>query len=123
MGTAPDPFEQRREQMFPTLSAEQIARIERHGTRRRVTRGEVLFEQGAEHVPFFVVLEGALEIVRPERGREDPIIVHHPGQFTGETTLLTGRRSLVRGRVAEDGERARAPRRGAPARSCRPTPS
>src|SRR5262249_31606351 len=35
---------------------------------------------------------------------EDPIIVLGPGQFTGETTLLTGRRSLVRGRVTQDGE-------------------
>jgi thioredoxin reductase (NADPH) len=105
MATMPDPSQERREQTFPTLGEEQIARIARHGTRRRVRRGDVLFDQGAETVHFYVVLAGALEIVRPRRGSgEDLIVVHGVGQFTGETTLLTGRHSLVRGRVAEDGE-------------------
>jgi thioredoxin reductase (NADPH) len=95
---------ERPEATFPTLSADQIARIARYGTRRPVHRGELLFDQGTENVSFFVVLSGALEIVRPYKGREDPIVVHHPGQFTGEISLINGRRSLARGRVAEDGE-------------------
>ena len=99
-----DPYEQRREQMFPTLSADQISRIASHATRRRARRGEVLFDQGSEGAPFFAVVTGGLEIVQPDRDEEDPIIVLGPGQFTGETTLLTGRRSLVRGRVTQDGE-------------------
>ena len=86
------------------MSADQIARIARYGTRRRVHRGELLFDQGTENVSFYVVLSGALEIVRPYKGKEDLIVVHHPGQFTGEISLLTGRRSLARGRVVEDGE-------------------
>ena len=91
-------------QTFPTLTPEQIARIERLGTRRKVKRGELLFDQGSEGVSFYVILSGALEVVRPIKNREDPIVVHGPGQFTGEITLLTGRRSLARGRVIEDGE-------------------
>jgi thioredoxin reductase (NADPH) len=91
-------------QTFPTLTPQQIARIERLGTRRKVKRGELLFDQGSEGVSFYVILSGALEVVRPVKNREDPIVVHGPGQFTGEITLLTGRRSLARGRMIEDGE-------------------
>jgi len=91
-------------QTFPTLTPEQIARVERLGTRRKVKRGELLFDQGSEGVSFYVILSGALEVVRPIKNREDTIIVHRPGQFTGEITLLTGRRSLARGRLLEDGE-------------------
>jgi thioredoxin reductase (NADPH) len=94
----------RPEATFPTLSADQIARIARYGTRRRVRRGELLFDQGTENVSFYVILSGALDILRPYKGKEDLIVVHHPGQFTGEISLLNGRRSLARGRVAEDGE-------------------
>jgi thioredoxin reductase (NADPH) len=96
--------------MFPVLSVEQIGRVSRYGTRRPLRRGDILFEQGADRVPFFVITAGALEIVRPNEGREDPIVVHHAGQFTGETTLLAGRRSLARGRVTEDGEAIELPK-------------
>ncbi len=104
MALMPDPFEQRREQMFPTLTTDQLTRLGRHGTRRPVRNGDILFEQGSENVPMYVVIAGALDVVRPDGAGEHSIIVHHPGQFSGETTLLIGRRSLVRGRVVEDGE-------------------
>jgi thioredoxin reductase (NADPH) len=35
---------------------------------------------------------------------ETVIVTHGPGQFTGEANLITGRRSLARLRVTEDGE-------------------
>ena len=50
---------------FPTLTAAQIQRIAAHGRRRAVARDEVLVESGAKVVPFFVVVAGELEIVRP----------------------------------------------------------
>jgi thioredoxin reductase (NADPH) len=100
----PDPLAQRREQMFPRLSAEQVARIAAHGVRRPAARGEILFDQGTECISFYVVLAGRLEIVRPHDGAEEPIVVHGPGEFTGETNMLTGRRSLVRARMLDDGE-------------------
>src|SRR5262245_34361591 len=104
MPTMPDPSKQRPEQTFPVLTPEQIARIDKIGKRRRLRRGEILFDQGAEGVPFYVVLDGALEVVRPGQEKEDQIVVHRKGQFTGEISLLTGRRNLARGRVVEDGE-------------------
>jgi CRP-like cAMP-binding protein len=50
--------------MFPTLTPAQIARVAAHGVRRRMSAGEVLFEPG-DRPPFFVVIAGKLEIVRP----------------------------------------------------------
>ena len=89
----------RRPQMFPTLSEAQIARIARLGKERVLGEGEVLFEQGEYGVPIHVVLEGAIEIVLPHDGLDDSIVVHGPGQFTGEVNQLAERRTLVRGRA------------------------
>jgi thioredoxin reductase (NADPH) len=92
------------DRLFPTLTAAQIARIASHGTRRSVRAGEVLVEQGDAAVPFFVITKGHVEIVRPSAGSETPITVHGAGAFTGETNMLSGRRSLVRARALEAGE-------------------
>ena len=71
MGMTPDPYEQRREQMFPRLTQSQIERIARYGTRRRVRKGEILIEQGEQGLPFYVIIDGTIEIVRPHDGGED----------------------------------------------------
>jgi thioredoxin reductase (NADPH) len=92
------------EQMFPTLTPAQIARIAAHGSVRQVRQGEVLIEAGDHTVPFFVVLRGRLEVVRPSGGAETLVTIHGPGQFTGEVNMLSGRRSLVRTRATEAGE-------------------
>jgi thioredoxin reductase (NADPH) len=80
----------------------QIDRIASIGHRRDVRAGEVLFDAGDQNTRFFVVLSGAIEIVRPVGDREEPMTVHHPGQFTGEINMLSARRSLARARVARD---------------------
>jgi thioredoxin reductase (NADPH) len=98
-----DLYMQRREQMFPRLTAAQIERIARLGERQRIPRGRVLIEPG-DNPPFYVVISGELEIVQPADGTERPLTVIEAGQFTGETNMLSGRGSLVRGRMREDGE-------------------
>jgi thioredoxin reductase (NADPH) len=100
----PDIVAQRKDQMFPRLNEEQIARLLPLGLRRRVKRGEVLFEQGSVDNQFFVILRGRLEVVRPDLDREERVVVHHVGEFTGETNMLSGRRTLLRCRAADDGE-------------------
>ena len=99
-----DPFAQRRAQMFPVLDDAQIARVAAGGRRRAVAQGEVLFEPGDRDVRFHVVLSGALEIVHPDGAAEQLVVVHGPGEFTGEASMLTGRAALVRGRMREPGE-------------------
>ena len=64
----------------------------------------MLIEAGDQVVPFFVVTTGRLEIVRASASGETPVVTHGPGEFTGEVNLLSGRRSLLRARVAESGE-------------------
>jgi thioredoxin reductase (NADPH) len=94
----------RLERLFPTLSAPQIARVAAHGRRRSTAAGEVLVEPGARPVPFFVVLFGRVQIVRIADRAETIITTFGPGQFSGETNLITGRPALARTRVSESGE-------------------
>jgi len=91
-------------QAFPVLTAAQIDRIRPLARLRSVQRGEILFEPDDSSVPFFVLLSGSLEIVQPALDGERPIVTHGPGEFTGEMTMISGQRCLVRGRVAEPGE-------------------
>src|SRR6266403_2616839 len=93
-----------RTQAFPVLTAAQIGRIRSGSNVREVTKGEILFEPGETNVPFFVLLSGGMEIVQPDLRGERPIATHGPGNFTGEMTMISGRGTLVRGRVTEPGE-------------------
>ena len=94
----------RPDRVFPTLTPAQITRIAPHGRRRAIAPGEVLVEVGQRPVPFFVVLSGEMQVLRPAAGTEALIVTHRAGQFTGEGTMLTGRRALARTRVSEAGE-------------------
>jgi thioredoxin reductase (NADPH) len=94
----------RLEKIFPKLTPVQIRRVEAHGQMRAVERGEVLVEQGDTSVPFFVVITGELEIVRPSGAYETLVTVHDSGQFTGEVNTLSGRRSFFRVRATKPGK-------------------
>jgi thioredoxin reductase (NADPH) len=94
----------RTEHAFPTLTEAQIKRIAAHGRRRKIARGDVLVEVGAKVVPFFVVISGEIQVLRPSDGTETLVVTHRPGQFSGEGNMITGRRSLMRSRVSEPGE-------------------
>jgi thioredoxin reductase (NADPH) len=94
----------RDERLFPALTPQQISRIAAHGRRRPTARGEVLVEVGDKIVPFFVVVSGALDVVRPSDGAETLIVTHHPGQFSGEGSMISGRRAMGRLRISEPGE-------------------
>src|SRR6266436_4441973 len=93
-----------RTQAFPVLTAAQISRIRSVSQLREVKKGEILFEPDDTNVPFFVLLSGSMEIVQPDLTGERPIATHGPGGFTGEMTMISGRRSLARGRVTESGQ-------------------
>lgn len=99
-----DPLEGRRAQAFPTLTPAQIARLQKHGTRVRTRRGEVLAERGERFSKMLVVLSGSIEIVRPGLTGEELITVHQPGAFSGEISTLRGLATVVRVRVRDEGE-------------------
>jgi thioredoxin reductase (NADPH) len=92
------------EKIFPKLTPEQIDRTAAYGRTRSVQPGEVLIEQGDTSVPFFVVITGEVEIVRPFGDRETLITVHGYGEFTGEVNMLSGRRSFFRARATKPGK-------------------
>jgi len=92
------------EQIFPKLTPTQINRIAVQGHMRGMHRGEVLVEQGGSAVPFFVVVSGELEIVRPSGAAETLVSVYGPGQFNGEVNMLSGRRTLFRVRASKPGK-------------------
>jgi len=91
-------------QAFPILTPAQINRLRPLSKLRKVVAGEILYEPGDAEVPLFVLLSGGLEIVQPGLSGERPIVTHTAGGFTGEMTMISGQRCLVRGRVAEAGE-------------------
>ncbi|MGB5811643.1 MAG: FAD-dependent oxidoreductase [Polyangiales bacterium] len=95
---------ERRAQMFPKLTPAQLDRVRPYGHVRRVDVGELLFDIGDRDLGFFVILSGELEVFRPERGGEDILTVHEPGEFTGEINMLSGRANVVKGRMKKAGE-------------------
>ena len=98
------------ERVFPTLTSAQIARIASRGQRRQVARDEILVEVGDKDVPFFVVVSGEVQAVRPSSDAETLIVAHGPGQFSGEAVMITGRRAIGRLRVSAPGEVIELPR-------------
>ncbi|HET7421952.1 MAG TPA: FAD-dependent oxidoreductase, partial [Gemmatimonadales bacterium] len=88
---------------FPVLTPRQLEQLTARGHPRAVRAGEILFSQGDRGIAFFVVLEGAIEIVVQTTEGERQVTVHRVGQFTGDVDVLTGRSVVVTGRVLEDG--------------------
>lgn len=91
-------------QAFPVLTSAQIDRVRLGAKLRKVKLGEILFQPDDTNIPFFVLLSGSMEVVQPDIGGERPLTTHGPGEFTGEMTMISGRRCLARGRVTEAGE-------------------
>jgi thioredoxin reductase (NADPH) len=92
--------EPRQESMFPQLTPDQIERLKPFGTCRAVPDGEIIFDQGDVDFPMHIIRSGAIEIVSPSPAGDTLITVHDKaGEFTGEVNMITGRSSIVRGRV------------------------
>src|SRR6266480_2207402 len=94
----------RRDHIYPALTVAQLARIATHGRRRRVEAGEVLVHAGEPVARLFVVVEGQIDGVRPSATQGDLVVSLGPGMFTGEVTMLSGRRGLAHIRAAAAGE-------------------
>jgi thioredoxin reductase (NADPH) len=103
MANPTNPYLARSAQMFPTLTAAQMARIAAIGKTRQVKAGDVLFEPGGQNPCFFVAQTAAIEIYRPNGDGDERVTTHAPGQFTGEINMLSSRRNLVGARVLSEG--------------------
>jgi thioredoxin reductase (NADPH) len=87
---------------FPVLSESDLQALIPRGRQRNVRAGEMLWEEGDRNLCWFVILEGAVEIIGRQKGVAQTVVVHHAGQFTGDVDVLSGRAVLVAGRVIED---------------------
>lgn len=88
----------RREQIFPTLSALQIATARRFasGAPHRFGPRDIVYEVGARNAPSWLMLDGSADAIRRgAAGRSSVVTTYGPGQFTGETNQLSGRPSLM----------------------------
>ncbi|MEM7643314.1 MAG: FAD-dependent oxidoreductase [Pseudomonadota bacterium] len=95
----PDPYA-RTDQIFPRLTEDQIGRVAAYGPTETLDDGTVLFRRGERRVDFFLVIEGAIEIIDREADGADKVITVHGGrQFTGELDLFNNRKILVDGRT------------------------
>lgn len=81
-----------------------MSRFAAHGHMRRVEAGEVLFRAGDKVTQFFVAVSGRFEVVRQSTAGEELVTTHLPGQFSGELSMLSGRRGFVTFRATEPGE-------------------
>ena len=95
----------RRHQMFPVMSLQEIDRIRRFGKVLHYQRGDRLFAAGQPGPGMFVVLKGVVAITqRDGMGHVVPIVRQGPGEFLAEVGQLSGRMALVDGHAQEDVE-------------------
>jgi thioredoxin reductase (NADPH) len=93
----------------PLLTAEQRERIAAYGTPFDVDAGEMLFVEGDSSGDLFVVMSGAVEILRRSWDTEDLSVKIGAGSIIGELGVLTGQRRLLAARVVESGRMLRIP--------------
>jgi len=88
---------------FPVLTSDQIDRLRPYGVEGSVEAGDTLFEAGEKGFDFFVVLEGAIEILDPSTESATRVTIHEPGEFTGDIDMVGDRSSFVTAVVHEPG--------------------
>jgi thioredoxin reductase (NADPH) len=88
---------------FPTWDDAVLAELAGYGVEREVVPGEELLHAGRPSSGFYVVLEGEIEVVRPDLDRNVPVGVIGPGQFLGGVSLLRGQRPYLTARATGPG--------------------
>jgi thioredoxin reductase (NADPH) len=82
---------------FPTLDETQIGKLAgcTNAELKLFRDGQILFAVGQRNVNFFVVKSGEVEII--DRSGDEPrtVTIHHPGEFTGDISHLTGLPAVV----------------------------
>lgn len=86
---------------FPILSQEEIEILRPRGQELTLSDGEALWNAGDVDFCFFVILSGGA-IIRNTVGEAVQVAYHHPGEFTGDVDVMSGRPAPVGGYA--DGE-------------------
>jgi thioredoxin reductase (NADPH) len=88
--------------LFPRLTAEQIEELAKRGEILSLSPGEVLFEQAQRDTPFYVVLEGAIDVIDRQPDGDHYFTQCQPGTFAADISMFTGEPTLARGVIAEE---------------------
>jgi len=89
-------IDSRREQIFPTLTPQEIDRARRFGRILRYAAGEALFTTGEIAPGMYVLIKGAVRVVRCDPlGHKAPIVEQGPGEFVAEVGQLSGQPAFV----------------------------
>src|ERR1700676_390863 len=103
----------RPEDLVPTLTAAEIARLHRFGSVHRYADGEKLFETGKPSPGMFIILSGHIAVSKRDGlGRITPVIEQGPGQYLAEMAELSGIAALVDGTAVGDVEALVVPSAG-----------
>jgi thioredoxin reductase (NADPH) len=82
---------------FPRLGDDQIAKLGRcvATVLKTYRNGQLLFRVGEQGMKFFVIKSGTVEIMDMSGAEPRMVVVHQPGEFTGDVSHLTGARAVV----------------------------
>lgn len=108
--TTNDPYDGSGE-MFPKLSADMMDRVKAFGREESFESGAYLFKSGQRGIDFFIIIDGAVDIVENDgRGGTVVVTTHRANEFTGELNHLNDRAALVNARAALPTRAIRVPR-------------
>ena len=99
-------IETRGHQLFPVLDAAQMDTAKRFasGPARDFAPGEIVFDVGERNVPVWLVIKGAIDVVRRDALNPDvPITTLGAGKFSGEVSQLAGAKTIACGRASSEG--------------------
>ncbi len=71
---------------FPTLDETQIGQLAHCAVSgpKHIPEGQRLFSAGERNMSFFIVKSGTVDIVDETGDEPKIVVVHHPGEFTGD---------------------------------------
>jgi len=77
--------------LFEGLSSEQLEEMRQIAVEQEVTRGQVLFIEGAPATGFYVILSGRIKIYKLSlEGKEQILHIFSGGEFFGEVPVFAG---------------------------------
>jgi thioredoxin reductase (NADPH) len=92
----PSHLETRRDQIFPTLTAAEIQRLQRFGSVRSYAAGSPLLKAGGPSPGLQVILSGTSRVQPHDEYRSDrELVEHRTGSIVGELSGLSGTGALV----------------------------
>lgn len=87
---------------FPRLDEKQLAILEQFARRKSYRKGEYLLHAGDTEFKFHIIKTGRIEIIDRSSGTPHTVLIHEPGEFTGDLANLAGRASNVDAVALED---------------------